>query len=106
VLDEAAIADLGIGRKFQKPTVFESHTVEDNLALALKGPRGVFSNLFIGLNAGGEARIDEILDIVKLEARARCSRPTSATARSNGSRSACCSRRTRRSSSSTSPSPA
>src|SRR3954465_1391434 len=34
-LDEAAIAELGIGRKFQKPTVFESHTVEDNLRLAL-----------------------------------------------------------------------
>ncbi|MDA4630400.1 ATP-binding cassette domain-containing protein, partial [Escherichia coli] len=33
--DEADIAMLGIGRKFQKPTVFESHTVEDNLVLAL-----------------------------------------------------------------------
>ena len=32
-LDESDIAELGIGRKFQKPTVFESHTVEDNLAL-------------------------------------------------------------------------
>ena len=38
-LDEADIADLGIGRKFQKPTVFESHTVCDNLVLALKAPR-------------------------------------------------------------------
>ena len=36
-LDEAAIANLGIGRKFQKPTVFESHTVEDNILLALEG---------------------------------------------------------------------
>ena len=35
--DEAEIAELGIGRKFQKPTVFESHTVWDNLELALKG---------------------------------------------------------------------
>ena len=35
-LDEATIAELGIGRKFQKPTVFESHTVRDNLVLALK----------------------------------------------------------------------
>ena len=34
--DEAAIAQLGIGRKFQKPTVFENHTVEDNILLALK----------------------------------------------------------------------
>jgi urea transport system ATP-binding protein len=39
--DEAAIANLGIGRKFQKPTVFENHTVRDNVALALKLPRGV-----------------------------------------------------------------
>ena len=30
-LDEAAIAELGIGRKFQKPTVFESHSIEDNI---------------------------------------------------------------------------
>src|SRR5271163_1153305 len=38
-LDEAHIATLGIGRKFQKPTVFESHTVRDNLLLALAGLR-------------------------------------------------------------------
>ena len=38
-LDEAEIAELGIGRKFQKPTVFESHTVNDNLELALKSDR-------------------------------------------------------------------
>ena len=35
-LDEPTIAELGIGRKFQKPTVFESHTVENNILLALK----------------------------------------------------------------------
>jgi len=40
--DEAEIAMMGIGRKFQKPTVFESHSVEDNLMLALKGPRSIF----------------------------------------------------------------
>src|SRR4051812_31334763 len=44
-LDEAAIADLGIGRKFQKPTVFESQTVADNILLALSGPRDVWSAL-------------------------------------------------------------
>src|SRR2546423_2902278 len=38
-LDETQIAELGIGRKFQKPTVFDMHTVEDNLRLALKGER-------------------------------------------------------------------
>ena len=39
--DEAAIAQLGIGRKFQKPTVFDNHTVEDNVLLALKADRSV-----------------------------------------------------------------
>ena len=40
-LDEAEIAELGVGRKFQKPTVFENHTVADNLLLAAKAPRSV-----------------------------------------------------------------
>ncbi|MCF8478943.1 MAG: urea ABC transporter ATP-binding protein UrtD [Rhodospirillum sp.] len=66
VLDEAAIAQLGIGRKFQKPTVFEMHTVFDNLMLALAGDRGVFRTLFGGLTAKGRKRIDEILGIIRL----------------------------------------
>ena len=65
-LDEAAIADLGIGRKFQKPTVFESQTVADNILLALAGPRDVWSSLFGARNAIEAHRIDEILDIVRL----------------------------------------
>ncbi len=44
-LDETQIAMLGIGRKFQKPTVFEMHTVEDNLQLALKNDRSVRATL-------------------------------------------------------------
>ena len=68
-LDEAAIATLGIGRKFQKPTVFESHTVEDNLLLALKGARGVFRNLAHRLSGAERDRLDEILSIVKLKDR-------------------------------------
>ncbi len=47
-LDEAEIADLGVGRKFQKPTVFENHTVSDNILLAAKAPRTVFATLFGG----------------------------------------------------------
>jgi urea transport system ATP-binding protein len=67
-LDEAAIAQLGIGRKFQKPTVFESHTVWDNLDLALQGPRGPFDTLFH--REGGErARIEEILEAIRLRER-------------------------------------
>src|SRR5918911_1787797 len=68
-LDEAEIATLGIGRKFQKPTVFESHTVEDNLLLALKGERGVLENLLHRLSGAERDRLDEILGIVKLKDR-------------------------------------
>ena len=57
-LDEAAIANLGIGRKFQKPTVFESHTVWDNLELALNRSRSVFGTLFYTLSADDKARIE------------------------------------------------
>jgi urea transport system ATP-binding protein len=64
--DEAAIAELGIGRKFQKPTVFESHTVADNVLLALKGERGPFSALFGRRNHVPAERIDAILSKVRL----------------------------------------
>jgi urea transport system ATP-binding protein len=64
--DEAAIAELGIGRKFQKPTVFESHSVADNVLLALKGRRGPFSALFGARNRVKPDEIDAILDKVRL----------------------------------------
>ncbi len=64
--DEAAIAEMGIGRKFQKPTVFESHSVADNILLALKGPRGPFSALFGRRNHVSPDEIDQVLDIVRL----------------------------------------
>lgn len=65
-LDEANIATLGIGRKFQKPTVFEHHTVYDNLVLALAGPRGPGSNLFWKESVRETRRIEELLDITRL----------------------------------------
>lgn len=65
-LDEAEIAELGIGRKFQKPTVFESHTVEDNLRLALKSDRRVRSTLRWRESAEERERIDAILETVRL----------------------------------------
>jgi urea transport system ATP-binding protein len=68
-LDEADIAQLGIGRKFQKPTVFESHTVWDNLELALNRRRGVFPTLFYRLSAADRERILEILETVRLTRR-------------------------------------
>ena len=66
-LDETEIATLGIGRKFQKPTVFEMHTVEDNLQLSLRNDRSVKATLFWQSSAEQEARIDEVLDIVRLK---------------------------------------
>ncbi len=65
--DEAEIAELGIGRKFQKPTVFDFHTVWDNLELALKEDRGVFATLFHRSSFEEEARIREILETIRLE---------------------------------------
>ncbi len=66
-LDETEIAELGIGRKFQKPTVFEMHTVEDNLLLALKNDRRVHATLLWKSSPPQEKRIDELLDIVRLK---------------------------------------
>jgi urea transport system ATP-binding protein len=65
-LDEAEIAELGIGRKFQKPTVFESHTVADNILLAAKAPRQVFATLFGRESVGAQERIDRILETTRL----------------------------------------
>jgi urea transport system ATP-binding protein len=65
-LDEAEIAELGIGRKFQRPTVFESHSVADNVRLALAGPRTTLSALFGERNHISDERIDEILTRVRL----------------------------------------
>lgn len=66
MLDEAEIATLGIGRKFQKPTVFESHTVADNIRLALAGERSPFSALFGARNRIPDERIDAVLSTVRL----------------------------------------
>ena len=64
--DEAAIAQLGIGRKFQKPTVFDNHTVQDNVLLALKGDRSVRGNLAWFSTAHEAERIGEILQTIGL----------------------------------------
>lgn len=64
--DEAGSARLGIGRKFQKPTVFETLTVEDNIALALKDDRSVFATLFHRQTEPDAVKITELLELVKL----------------------------------------
>ncbi len=67
--DEAEVANLGIGRKFQKPSVIESLSVWENLELALAGNRSVFTALFHRLSPAGRARIEEILALINLPAR-------------------------------------
>src|SRR5262245_9222206 len=67
-LDETEIALLGIGRKFQRPTVFEMHSVEDNLSLALKGDRRVQTTLFWRETPEQLKRIDAILATTRLTA--------------------------------------
>src|SRR3954468_13419695 len=66
-LDEAEIAELGIGRKFQTPTVFDMHTVEDNLLLALKADRAPLASLFSRRSRAERERIDSLLERVRLK---------------------------------------
>ena len=71
-LDETHIAELGIGRKFQKPTVFESQTIEDNLLLALNVDHSVRGTLFWRETKPETERIDRVLETIRLtEARNR-----------------------------------
>jgi urea transport system ATP-binding protein len=65
-LSECRIAELGIGRKFQRPTVFPQHTVYENCELALKGNRGVFHALFARLSRADRERIDQVLETIGL----------------------------------------
>ncbi len=104
--DEAAIAGMGIGRKFQKPTVFESHTVADNILLALKGPRGPFSALFGQRNPCAGRRDRFHPDDGPPDRSSGGSRATSAMGRSNARDRHAAGAGPRRCCSSTSPSPA
>lgn len=65
-LNEYEINRLGIGRKFQTPSVYTEHTVWDNLTLSIKGPRGVFSSLFRRLSSEESDRLDEVLSLIRL----------------------------------------
>lgn len=65
-LNEAEIANLGIGRKFQKPTVFESHSVADNIRLALAGERSPWSALFGARDHIADDDIDKVLTRVRM----------------------------------------
>jgi urea transport system ATP-binding protein len=63
---EAQIAQMGIGRKFQKPTVFERLSVFENLELALKTAKGVRASMFFRLDSGQGDRIAEVLRTIHL----------------------------------------
>ena len=65
-MSESQIAMEGIGRKFQKPTVFEDQTVRQNLAMALKNPRGPFSVLMHKKTKTNAARIEAIAEQIGL----------------------------------------
>ena len=65
-MSESQIAMEGIGRKFQKPTVFEDQTVRENLAMALKNKRSPFDVLFYRKTGEGAARIEQIADEIGL----------------------------------------
>jgi len=65
-LNEPEIAHAGIGRKFQKPTVFEQHTVFENLELAMKADKRVRPTLFARLNSSERDRILRTLELIHL----------------------------------------
>jgi urea transport system ATP-binding protein len=66
-LSEPDIAQAGIGRKFQKPTVFENHSVFENLELSMAGDKRVWPTLTARLSGAQRDRIDEVLGIIGLE---------------------------------------
>ena len=71
-MSEVEIAQSGIGRKFQKPTVFEALSVFENLELAMKTDKSVWASLRAKLSGAQKDRIDEVLKTIRLESsRAR-----------------------------------
>jgi urea transport system ATP-binding protein len=68
---EFEINRLGIGRKFQTPSIYKSHTVYDNLILSLNHPRGVWAALTYRESSDDRDRIMEVLKTIRLEGRAQ-----------------------------------
>ncbi|MFA6287228.1 MAG: urea ABC transporter ATP-binding protein UrtD [Opitutaceae bacterium] len=68
-LNEYEINRLGVGRKFQTPSVFTEHTVFNNIVLSLKGSRGVFASIFNRLSSTDRDRIDELLKLIRLDGK-------------------------------------
>jgi len=70
-LSEAEIAEAGIGRKFQRPTVFENLDVHANLELAMAGPRGVWRTFRARLDTAARERIEGVAETIGLAERLR-----------------------------------
>ena len=70
-ITEPEIAGAGIGRKFQKPTVFERHTVFENLELAMKADKRVAPTLFARLDSAARDRILKTLELIRLVPEAK-----------------------------------
>jgi urea transport system ATP-binding protein len=66
-LSEAQIAQAGIGRKFQKPTIFEHHSVFENLELSMKADKRVRRTLFALLSSSERDSINETLGLIRLK---------------------------------------
>jgi urea transport system ATP-binding protein len=69
-LSEPEIAHAGIGRKFQKPSVYENHSVFENLEIAMKTDKGVWHSLFTRLTSEQKDRIAATLELVNLTEQA------------------------------------
>ncbi len=69
-LSEPEIAHAGIGRKFQKPTIFEQHSVFENLELAMKTDKGAYTSLFAELGDDERDRIADTLRQIRLDTQA------------------------------------
>lgn len=68
--DEASVANLGVGRKFQKPSVIESLTIFENLEMSLKGGRSIWQSLFHKLSVEQQLKLDEILGLIDMADKA------------------------------------
>jgi urea transport system ATP-binding protein len=65
-MSEAEISTAGVGRKFQKPTIFEHHSVFENLELSMKADKRVRKTLFSSLSSVQKDSIAETLNIIRL----------------------------------------
>ncbi len=66
-MDEPSIAQIGIGRKFQKPTVFEGHSIFENLELSMKSDKRFFKTLFAKMNKQEQQKIEKTMELIGLQ---------------------------------------